>query len=151
MATAPAQAAPRGDPATQLARATEGRVAGDPVDCIDLQRVRSSRIIDDTAIVYDTGSIVYVNRPRSGAESLDRWDTMVTRTHSSRLCSVDTVRLIDSHSQMMTGIVFLGEFVPYRRVQAAKPTSTAILRALRPRPGRFSLCASAPCPRKQIV
>ncbi|MDQ8757520.1 hypothetical protein RCO27_14915 [Sphingosinicella sp. LHD-64] len=113
----PAQAAPR-DPEAELARAVQGRVAGEPVDCIDLNRVRSSRIIDDTAIVYDAGSVVYVNRPRSGAESLDRWDTMVTRLWgSSRLCSIDTVRLVDTSSRMMTGVVFLGEFVPYRRVQ----------------------------------
>lgn len=118
LATGSAQAAPR-DPQAQLDRVTEGRVAGEPVDCIDLQRVRSSRIIDNTAIIYDTGSTVYVNRPRAGADSLDRWDTMVTRSFSSRLCSVDTVRMVDPTSHMLTGVVFLGEFVPYRRVRDA--------------------------------
>lgn len=114
----PAQAAEPRNPEAELSSATQGRVAGDPVDCIDLNRVRSTRIIDDTAILYDAGSVVYVNRPRSGAESLDRWDTMVTRLWSgSRLCSIDTVRLVDMSSRMTTGVVFLGEFVPYRRVQ----------------------------------
>ena len=116
LATGSAQAAPR-DPQAQLARELEGRVAGEPVDCIDLHRVRSSRIIENTAIVYDAGSTVYVNRPRSGADSLDRWDTMVVRPFGSRLCSVDTIRMIDPSSRMLTGIVFLGEFVPYRRVR----------------------------------
>lgn len=116
LATGSAQAAPR-DPEARLAREIEGRVAGDPVDCIDLHRVRSSRIIDNTAIVYEAGNTLYVNRPRAGAESLDRWDTMVVRPFSSRLCSVDTIRMIDPTSQIMTGIVFLGEFVPYRRVR----------------------------------
>lgn len=114
---APAYAAER-NPEAELSRAIQGRAAGEPVDCIDLNRVRSTRIIDDTAIVYDAGSVVYVNRPRSGAESLDRWDTLVTRLWSgSRLCSIDTVRLVDTSSRMTTGVVFLGEFVPYRRVQ----------------------------------
>ncbi|MBX3562560.1 MAG: hypothetical protein KF780_12210 [Sphingomonas sp.] len=107
------------DREAQLARALEGRVAGEPVDCVDLRRVRSTRIIDETAILYDMGSTIYVNRPRVGADSLDRWDTMVTRLHSSRLCSIDTVQMIDPVSHIMRGIVFLDEFVPYRRVQTS--------------------------------
>ncbi len=117
LATGPALAERRAPPEVQLERALDGRVAGEPVDCINLHQVRSSRIIDNTAILYDAGGTVYVNRPRAGAESLDHWDTMVTRLNSSRLCSVDTVRLVDLQSRMMTGVVFLGEFVPYRRVR----------------------------------
>lgn len=115
----PAQAEPR-DPEAELGRALHNRVAGEPVDCIDLNRVRSTRIIDDTAILYDAGSTIYVNRPRSGAESLDRWDTLVTRLWGgSRLCSIDTVRLVDTSARMTTGVVFLGEFVPYRRIRTS--------------------------------
>lgn len=108
------------DREAELARALEGRVAGEPVDCVDLRRVRSSRIINDTAILYDAGTTIYVNRPRSGAEALNRNDTMVTNLHSSRLCSIDTVRMVDPMSRMMRGIVFLGEFVPYRRVETGE-------------------------------
>ena len=54
-------------------------------------------------------------RPDSGADSLNRWDSMLTRTMTGRLCSVDTVTMVDAPSRMMTGIVMLGEFVPYRR------------------------------------
>ncbi len=115
LAAAPASAGPRVDPETRLAQALEGRVAGEPVDCVNLSWVRSSRIIDDTAILFEAGGTIYVNRPRAGRESLDSWDTLVTRTHSSRLCSIDTVQLYDSAARMQTGTVFLGEFVPYRR------------------------------------
>ena len=108
-------AAPRLTPEAELAKTLEGRTAGKPVNCISLNRVRSSRIIDDTAIVYDAGNTLYVNRPRGGAESLDRWDTLVTRLHSNQLCSIDVVHLYDSGSRMETGSVLLGEFVPYRR------------------------------------
>lgn len=111
-----AQAAPA-DREAELARAIEGRVAGEPVDCIDLRRIRSSKIIPDTAIVYDAGNVVYVNRPRSGARGLDRWDTLVTRTFTSRLCSIDAVHTVDPGSRMMTGVVMLGDFVPYRRTE----------------------------------
>ena len=107
------------DREAQLAEALDGRVAGEPVDCIDLHRIRNTRIINDTAILYDAGRTIYVNRPRAGADSLDRWDTIVTRLHSPRLCSIDTVQMIDPNSRILSGIVFLGEFVPYRREEAA--------------------------------
>jgi hypothetical protein len=110
-----AQAAPR-DGEAELARAIEGRVAGEPVHCIDLHRVRNSRIINNTAIVYDTGSIVYVNRPENGASELNQWDTMVTRTPSTQLCNIDTITMVDPGSRSFSGVVFLGDFVPYRRV-----------------------------------
>jgi hypothetical protein len=111
-----AQAKPA-DPEAELAQTVAGRVAGEPVDCIDMHRVRSSHIIPGTAIVYDAGSVIYVNRPRGGAESMDQWDIMVNRLWSSQLCSIDTVQLIDQGTHMYSGSVFLGEFVPYRRVQ----------------------------------
>ena len=113
-------AAPRVEPEVRLARALEGRIAGEPVDCIQLRSIRSSRIIDDTAILYDAGSTIYVNRPRGGRESLDQWDTLVTKTHGSQLCSIDVVGLYDSGSRTRTGTVFLGEFVPYRKPRAAR-------------------------------
>jgi hypothetical protein len=94
------------------------RVAGQPVSCIDMHRVQGTRIIKDTAIIYDAGRTVYVNRPRGGAEGLDKWDVMVTKTAGRQLCSIDVVELRDSSSQMMTGLVFLGDFVPYRKPKA---------------------------------
>ena len=112
-----AQAKPA-DREAELERALQGRVAGTPVDCIDLHRVRSSRIINDTAILYDAGHTIYVNRPRAGADGLDRNDTMVNRlVGSNRLCSIDTVTMIEPVSGTFRGVVFLDEFVPYRRVR----------------------------------
>ena len=117
LVVAPANAAPRLSPEARLAKALEGRVAGEPVDCINLRSIRSSRIIDETAILYEVGSTLYVNRPRAGQDSLDRWDTMVTKTFGSQLCSIDTIKMVDPSSHMLTGIVFLGDFVPYRKVR----------------------------------
>jgi hypothetical protein len=114
LGAASAQAAPV-DREAELERALEGRVAGEPVDCINLNRIRGTRIIPDTAIVYEVGNVLYVNRPRAGARSLDRNDTLVSRPFSNRLCSVDTLQLLDMSSRMTHGVVFLGEFVPYRR------------------------------------
>jgi hypothetical protein len=105
----------------KLARELEGHVAaGEPVDCLDLRRIRSTRIIDRTAIVYDTGRTLYVNRPRAGAESLSNWDVMVTKPFGSQLCRIDTVQLVDRGTHMPSGFVFLGDFVPYDKVKARR-------------------------------
>ena len=118
LGAASAQAAPV-DREAQLDRALEGRVAGEPVDCITLSRVRGTRIIPDTAIVYEVGNTLYVNRPRAGASSLDEMDTLGSRPFGNRLCSVDTIQLYDTSARMTHGVVFLGDFVPYRRVDRA--------------------------------
>lgn len=102
----------------QLARALEGRVAGEPVDCIASSRIRSTRIINRTAIVYDTGRTLYVNRP-NGARSLDNWDVLVTKQSTPQLCSIDVVSLYDPGSRMQSGVVFLNEFVPYEKAGKA--------------------------------
>ena len=114
-----ADARPRLTGEEELAKTLGDRVAGKPVDCIYLPTVTSSRIIDRTAIVYDAGSTIYVNRPRSGADQLNDSDVMVLNLHSSQLCSIDVVHLHDQTSHFMTGFVGLGEFVPYKRVKTA--------------------------------
>ena len=106
----------------KLTAALAGRVAGKPVDCISLRDIRSSQIIDGTAIVYDTGGgRLLVNRPRMGAESLDSDDILVTKTYGSDLCSLDTVSLVDRGARMQRGFVGLGQFVPYTKVKVANP------------------------------
>jgi hypothetical protein len=111
-----AGAAPRLDPEARMAKELAGRVAGEPVDCVNLRQIRSSKIIDRTAILYETvGGTIYVNRPEAGREALSDWDVLVTRTHMSRLCSIDVVNLYDSGARFFKGSVFLGEFGPYRK------------------------------------
>ena len=118
IAAAPAAAArEKLAPEDRLAKLLEGRVAGEPQDCISLSTARSSQIIDKTAIVYRVGSTLWVNRPKGGAESLDDDDILVTRTTGSQLCSIDAIELRDRTSHFYTGFVSLGEFVPYRRVK----------------------------------
>lgn len=105
-------------PEAQLEKLLEGRVAGEPQNCISLSATNSSQVIDKTAIVYRSGGTLWVNRPRSGAESLDDDDVLVTKLTGNQLCSIDTVQLHDRMSHMYSGFVSLGEFVPYRRAKA---------------------------------
>lgn len=99
----------------QLAKMLEGREAGRPVSCISTFGTRDTRVIDKTAIVYDAGNVIYVNRPRY-PQSLDSDDVMVTELHGSQLCRMDTVRMHDRSNLWYRGFVGLEDFVPYRRV-----------------------------------
>lgn len=112
-----AQAArPAGGPEAEISKALAGRIAGKPVDCLELNRIRSSRIIDRTAILYETiNGTLYLNRPASGADQLREGLTLVTDTHTPQLCSVDTVRLVDLPGHFESGWVGLGKFVPYAK------------------------------------
>jgi hypothetical protein len=105
-------------PDVRLQKVLEGRVAGQPVRCLPLSRVSSSEIIDGKAIIYRVGSKLYVNEPRSGAESLRRDDIAVTRVLNGQLCSIDPVNLVDRASRFWHGFVTLGEFVPYTKPKA---------------------------------
>lgn len=118
LVAAPALAAPRDNPDTQLQKALAGRVAGPPTDCISLTGTNSSQIIAGKAIVYRSGSRLYVNEPRSGAKSLHDDDILITRVTGSQLCSIDTVNLVDRGSRIEHGFVILGKFVPYTKPKA---------------------------------
>lgn len=103
---------PRGE--ADLAKRLQNRVAGKPVSCLNQRDLGSSQIISGTAIVYQIGNTLYVNRP-SGASSLDDDDILVTRTTDTQLCRMDSVRLLDRSAGFEHGFVILGDFVPYKK------------------------------------
>lgn len=113
----PAVAAHRDTPEIQLQKALAGRVAGKPSNCINLTGLDGTQIIDGKAIIYRDGGRLYVNEPRSGADSLRNDDILVTQTIGSQLCSIDVVRLVDRSSRFLRGFVSLGQFVPYTRIK----------------------------------
>jgi len=117
------QAKPKLTGEEQLAKILVGRVAGKPVDCINMPQISSSRIVDKTAIVYDSGRTLYVQRPRVGAESLDDDDVLVTRLTSSQLCSIDTVQLHERSGGFWRGFVGLDKFVPYTKPPKVAPAA----------------------------
>jgi hypothetical protein len=104
----------------KLQELLKDRVAGKPVSCLSLPALRDSQIIDGTAIVYRSGSKLYVNRPRSDAKWLNSDDILLTRTSGGDLCSIDTVYLLDRDTHFTRGFVTLGDFVPYERVRGGK-------------------------------
>ena len=110
-----ADARPRLSGEEQLAKLLDGRVAGKPVNCIQLSNVQSTRVIDKTAIVYGSGGTLYVQRPRSGASSLDSNDILFTQLTMSQLCSIDIVQIRDRNGFFFRGSIALDEFVPYTK------------------------------------
>lgn len=123
MLTAPATAGEtQGDDDTRtegeakLAKMLEGRVAGEPQSCVQMYPNTHVRIIDETALVIDRGSTLYVNVPQH-PESLDDDDAMKIRRTGSQLCRTDIVTTFDRTGGFYTGNIFLGEFVPYKKVE----------------------------------
>lgn len=105
----------------KLAKILEGRVAGEPESCITTFGSGNLRIIDETALVYERGKTVWVNYTRN-PKSLDDDDYMVIRKYGSgsQLCRLDNVTTRDRGGNFFSGVIFLEDFVPYRKVEDAE-------------------------------
>ncbi|MFN2099023.1 hypothetical protein [Altererythrobacter sp. MF3-039] len=105
----------------KLAKILEGRVAGEPESCITTFGSGNLRIIDKTALVYERGKTVWVNYTRN-PKSLDDDDYMVIRKYGSgsQLCRLDNVTTRDRGGNFFSGVIFLEDFVPYRKVEEAE-------------------------------
>ena len=112
---ATASGKPRLTPQERLDKMLVGWVAGKPVNCISTFDSRDMTVLDKTAIVFRSGSTLYVNRPQN-VDQLDSDDILVTKTFGSQLCSLDIVHTVDRTGHFPTGFINLGEFVPYKKV-----------------------------------
>lgn len=116
---ATASGKPRLTPQERLDKMLVGRVAGKPVSCISSFDSRDMTVLDKTAIVFRSGSTLYVNRPQN-ADQLDSDDILVTRTFGSQLCRLDIVKTVDRGGRFENGFINLGDFVPYRKPSKGK-------------------------------
>lgn len=100
----------------KLAKMLEGRIAGEPERCINTFGSGNLQVIDGTALVYRQGKTLWVNRTRN-PDSLDDNDYLVIRKYGSsgQLCKLDNVTTHDRTGNFFTGVVFLEDFVPYRK------------------------------------
>ena len=98
----------------RLAKMLEGRVAGEPVNCIYTTRSNKLEVIENVGLVYDAGDTIYVARP-TNPKSLGRTDVLVMERFGSQLCDTDMIRTVDRYAGYVTGVVFFDGFVPYRR------------------------------------
>ena len=112
LAEEPAPAPTKGE--ERLTKMLEGRVAGEPSDCIRTFPSGSMQVIDRTAIVYRQGRTLWVNRTRD-PRALDSDDYLVIRKFgdASRLCRLDNVTTRDRVGNFFSGVIMLDQFVPY--------------------------------------
>jgi len=95
-----------------------GRVAGKPVDCIQLPRVRSSTTFTNPdSIVYRLSNrTIYLNQPAGGCGF--RGDPIIiTRTPSTSLCRGEIISAVDRGSRIPMGSCGLGAFIPYTKAK----------------------------------
>ena len=112
---APSVAGERPAGEAKLAKMLEGRVAGEPRDCISTFTNKESTVLDETAVVYGRGRTIWVNRT-ANPQDLNTWDAFLVRQHGTQLCRQDIVTTFDTATGMYTGNVHLTDFVPYTRV-----------------------------------
>jgi hypothetical protein len=94
---------------------------GEAKDCISLTQIRSSSVIDDRTIDFKmTGGKVYRNTLPYSCPSLGFEERFSYRTSINQLCSVDTIRVLQSFgSQLQEGAgCGLGKFQPMEKVAA---------------------------------
>ncbi|MEM7688684.1 MAG: hypothetical protein AAF291_06655 [Pseudomonadota bacterium] len=100
----------------RLAKLLEGRVAGEPQNCIRNTPNERMTTIDKTAYVFGRGNTIFVQRTAK-PNGIDDRDTLVLRRFGggAQLCRQDIATTIDPFTQFFTGAVLFEDFVPYTR------------------------------------
>ena len=92
-----------------------GLVPGKPTDCLDSQQSSQLKAIGGTILYEVSKNLIYRNDTGGGCENIARGDTLVTVSHTGRLCRGDIGHTVDSSSHFPTGSCGLGAFIPYRK------------------------------------
>ncbi len=94
----------------------DGRVAGAPVDCIDLSRINGPDIVDASTILYrQSEKRIWVTGPVGECPSLRPMDTLIVEVQGSRLCRNDLFRTVTPGLSIPSGVCRFRRFVPYDR------------------------------------
>ena len=100
--------------------------AGEPVRCIQTNRIRSTQIIDDQTIDFRmSNGTVFRNTLPSRCPGLRAGDAFSYRTSQAQLCNVDIIRVLNTGGGPRFGASCgLGMFVPVKPAdEAAAPAS----------------------------
>lgn len=101
---------------TALAKALQGRTAGEARPCIALSDMGATRIIDRRTILFEgTGDTVWRNDLPQACAGLAPGRAIITRSTTAMLCSGDMVEVIEPVSMTAFGTCGLGRFTPYRK------------------------------------
>ena len=99
-----------------LDRNLSGKVAGEPVSCINTIGTDQTIRVSDNILLYRvSGRLVYKNELRGGCPGLARDnDVMVTEVRGSGPCRGDIIHLVDRTTGIRGPSCVLGDFTPYR-------------------------------------
>lgn len=97
-------------------RYLKDRVAGEPVACLPHARMRRSAAASDDVLLYDSGSVVYVNSPDLGCPRA-RNNALISVSPIPRLCSGDIIQVQDPLAGVPIASCTLNEFVPFRKMK----------------------------------
>ncbi len=97
------------------------RAVGEPVSCVNLSQIRSTKVIDNSTIDFHmAGKKIYRNSLPQSCPGLKFENRFSYRTSISQLCSVDIVRVLhDQGGQLIEGAgCGLGKFQQVERITA---------------------------------
>ena len=110
---------PPPDPAVaaRLQQLIAGKVAGEPLHCLQTYRSNDMVAIDTSTLVFRDGGRVYVNRLRDPCPQLTNPSyTLITRQFGGTgLCSGQIAEVANLQTGMIAGSCVIGEFIPYTR------------------------------------
>lgn len=102
----------------ELAKALAGRVAGEPVNCInDFRSQVRMTVIDDYTLLFRDGGVVYLQNPPGGCANISNSTNALTtrRSSTNQLCAGDINQVVQPSSGIFRGSCAFGRFVPYRK------------------------------------
>ena len=113
---AAASCAPMGRNEARQAALAEARPVGEPVDCVNLNQIRNTRVRSDRVIDFElTGGTVYRNTLPNACPGLSFEERFSYATSLSRLCSVDIITVLHTGGGAQRGASCgLG---PFQRVE----------------------------------
>jgi hypothetical protein len=95
-------------------------VVGEAVDCINISRIRTTRVHDDYTIDFELpGNETYRNTLPNRCPSLGFEERFAYEANVGQLCAVDTITVIQGGAVGRGPRCGLGQFVPVRYVEDA--------------------------------
>ena len=114
-------------PSERRAKAlAEYQPVGEPVTCVSIQQIRSTRVLDNSTIDFKmAGGKTYRNTLTSSCPGLAFEERFSYRTSLSRLCNVDIIRVLHSTGgQLEEGAgCGLGKFQPVEKIPEVEAAS----------------------------
>lgn len=95
---------------------TEGRVAGEPDNCIPVLNPLKLRVEENVGLVYERGDTLWIARAENPRQ-VSRNDVPIFQRFNSQLCTNDIIRTVDRYNGFFTGVLRLQDFVPYTRAE----------------------------------